>query len=278
MVTAFERNFDHFVAIKESRGDLNTDLYWEKTREFLDEVGRLEIPYSVDADLAAHVQEMARKEPALNYTHARSRFFHNRARLGESYIKQAYRKLIDNAAREILICNAYFIPSGDFLEAIRSAAYRGVRIVILSNSPETNDLPELTMVGRRYFKDLLAINEADGSRQNGGNIQIWEWQGRRYDQNRRTEGTIHAKYAVFDRRYALVGSYNLDPRSETLNSETAVVFESTDLATRLAAIFYENDMAYSRQVTPEDAREFNEPTDALYKLRKEFGELFEAEL
>ena len=34
MVTAFERNFDHFVAIKESRGDLDTDLYWQKTREF----------------------------------------------------------------------------------------------------------------------------------------------------------------------------------------------------------------------------------------------------
>ena len=35
---------------------------------------------------------------------------------------------------------------------------------------------------------------------------------------------------------------------------------------------------YSRQVTPEDAAEFNEPTDALYKLQKEFGSLFESEL
>ena len=278
MVTAFERNFAHFVAIKESRGDLDTDLYWEKTREFLDEVGKLEIPYSTRADLVERVRQMARQNPALEYVHARSRFFHNRPRLGESYIKQAYRKLIDHARHEIIICNAYFIPSAALIDGLRSAAARGVRIVILSNSPETNDLPELTMVGRSYYKNLLAINDEEEPRQSGGSIQIWEWQGRRYDQDRQTDGTIHAKYAVFDRRYALVGSYNLDPRSEHLNSETAVVFESDTLATELAAIFYENDLSYSRRVTPEDAEAFDEPTDALYKLRKDFGELFESEL
>jgi hypothetical protein len=40
-------------------------------------------------------------------------------------------------------------------------------------------------------------------------------------------------------------------------------------------MFYENDLAYSRLVTAKDAKEFNEPTDVLYELRKEFGELFE---
>jgi len=278
MVTAFERNFDHFVAIKESRGDLNTDLYWQKTREFLDEVGKLEIPYSTRSDVTERVKKMAQTKPDLKYIHARSRFFHNRPRLGESYIQQAYWKLIDHAEREILICNAYFIPSADFIEAIRAATARGVRVVILSNSPDTNDLPELTMVGRSYYEDLLAINEEEGSRESGGSVQIWEWYGRRYDRDWQTEGTIHAKYAVFDRRYALVGSYNLDPRSEKLNSETAIVFENAPLSTELAEIFYENDLAYSRRVTPKDAAEFSEPIDAFYKLRKEFGSLFESEL
>jgi hypothetical protein len=35
---------------------------------------------------------------------------------------------------------------------------------------------------------------------------------------------------------------------------------------------------FFRPVTPEDAEEFNEPTDALYRLRKEFGGLFESML
>jgi phosphatidylserine/phosphatidylglycerophosphate/cardiolipin synthase-like enzyme len=70
----------------------------------------------------------------------------------------------------------------------------------------------------------------------------------------------------------------LDPRSEKLNSETAVVFESDILSAELAKIFYENDLAYSRHVTTEEAQEFNEPTDVLYRLRKEFGSLFESML
>jgi putative cardiolipin synthase len=212
----------------------------------------------------------------LKYSSARSRFFHNRPRLGETYIQQAYRKLIDNAKREILICNAYFIPSADFIDAIRDTVSRGVRVIILTNSPETNDLPEITMVGRSYYKKILAINDDVAAKKSGGNVQIWEWYGWRYDRAQQTEGTIHAKYAVFDRRYSLVGSYNLDPRSEKLNSETAVVFESDILSTELAQIFYENDLAYSRRVTPKKASEYNEPTDALYKLRKEFGGLFES--
>ena len=278
MVAAFDRNYRHFLAIKESRGALNTDIYWQATRDFLDKVGKLSIGYTTDAERVERVERMARTRLELNYVDARSRFFHNRPRLGESYIRQAYRKLFEHARQEILICNAYLIPSADFVDLVGDAVKRGVRVMILTNSPETNDLPELTMVGRGYYKNILSMNAEPGIGDKGGSVQIWEWHGWRYDQDRQTEGTIHAKYAVFDRRDALVGSYNLDPRSEKLNSETAVVFESEVLSAELAQMFYENDLAYSRRVTSQQADEFQEPTDALYKLRKEFGGLFESML
>jgi phosphatidylserine/phosphatidylglycerophosphate/cardiolipin synthase-like enzyme len=257
---------------------LNTDLYWESTRSLLDDFGKLNVSYTTDARLVERVKEMAKTKPVLDYARARCRFFHNRPRLGESYIQQAYQKLIESAEREVLIANAYFLPSPGFIDAIRSAVRRGVHVTILTNSPETNDLPELTMVGRSYYKEILALNEEVSVRQNGGKVQIWEWYGWRYDNDQQTEGTIHAKYAVFDRRYALVGSYNLDPRSEKLNSETAIVFESKMLSTKLAETFFYNDLAFSRPVTPKDAQEFREPTDALYKLRKDFGSLFESQM
>jgi len=275
MVTVFERNYQHFVDIKESRGLLDTDHYWQATRDFLDTIGKLDISYVTDSDLEERVLQMAQAKPSLRFMNARGRFFQNRPRLGESFIQQAYMKLFENAQREIIICNAYFIPSAEFIDAVRGALSRGVQVIILSNSPETNDLPEITMVGRSYYKDLLAINQEEAAQTSGGNVQIWEWYGWRYDEERQTEGTIHAKYAVFDRRYSLVGSYNLDPRSEQLNSETVVVFESKELSTDLAKIFYENDLTFSRKVSAQAAEEFNEPTDALYKLRKDFGSLFE---
>ena len=275
MVTAFDRNFAHFVDIKRSRGLLDTDIYWRGTRDLLDTIGRLDIRYTTEADLVERVGRMAEATPDLRYANARSRFFHNRPRLGESHIAWAYRRLFENAQREILVCNAYLIPSADFVESVREAVRRGVRVVILTNSPDTNDLPELTMVGRSYYKTILTANElADDA--TGGSVEIWEWIGRRYDQEVPTQGTIHAKYAVFDRRFSLVGSYNLDPRSEKLNSETAVVFESDALSRQLAEIFYRSDLAFSRRITRQDADAFSEPTDALYKLRKEFGGLFES--
>ena len=102
-------------------------------------------------------------------------------------------------------------------------------------------------------------------------MQIWEWQGRRTNATEQTEGTIHAKYAVFDRRVSVVGSYNMDPRSRTLNSESAIVFENENLSRQLADIFYRNDLNFSKQLTLEDSKAFSESADAVYQLQKEFG-------
>jgi len=144
--------------------------------------------------------------------------------------------------------------------------------IILTNSPETNDLPRLTIVGREYYDDILAVNDEPAVQScDGGGVQIWEWQGRRADATEQTEGTIHAKYAVFDRRVSVVGSYNMDPRSRTLNSESAIVFENENLSWQLADMFYENDLDFSGQITLEDTKAFTESADAVYQLEKEFG-------
>jgi putative cardiolipin synthase len=46
---------------------------------------------------------------------------------------------------------------------------------------------------------------------------------------------LHAKTAVVDRRLLFVGTYNLDPRSQNLNTEAGVVMTSTKLAEESAA-------------------------------------------
>ena len=95
--------------------------------------------------------------------------------------------------------------------------------------------------------------------------------GHRTHATEQTEGTIHAKYAVFDRRISIVGSYNMDPRSRTLNSESAIVFENENLSRQLADMFYENDLDFSKKITLQDTKAFSESADAVYQLQKEFG-------
>ena len=45
---------------------------------------------------------------------------------------------------------------------------------------------------------------------------------------------LHAKTTVYDRKTVFVGSFNLDPRSENLNTEIGFLIESEELANEVA--------------------------------------------
>ena len=136
-------------------------------------------------------------------------------------------------------------------------------------------------MGRGYYKDLLAVNEtaevAACDSPDAG-LRIWEWVGQGPDEAERRQGTMHSKFAVIDGQRGLVGSYNLDPRSEKLNSETALVFLQPELAGQLRQKFLDEDLTYGREVTPEQAAEFEAPQSVIERFRKSIGGLFESEL
>ncbi|MFP5286992.1 MAG: phospholipase D-like domain-containing protein, partial [Thermoanaerobaculia bacterium] len=52
-------------------------------------------------------------------------------------------------------------------------------------------------------------------------VELWEYQG---------PESLHSKAAVIDGETVIVGSFNLDPRSERLNTELAVVLRDVETA------------------------------------------------
>jgi len=281
LVTAFDRNFDYFVGVKKSRGVFNTNLYWDATRAVLDQTGKLPIHYTTDPRVVQNVAALESRQPAIDFRGATCRFLQNRPRLKETYIQQAYVKLIERAESEVLIANAYFIPTPSLFTALTDAAKRCASVRLISNSPETNDLPEITLVGRGYYKKLLAVNESTDVRSCSNpdaGLRIWEWVGQAADEPTRSQGTMHSKFAVFDAERSLVGSYNLDPRSEKLNSETAIVFLQPDLARQLRMKVLDEDLRYAREVTPEEAARFEAPESVIVRFRKSLGRIFEEHL
>jgi phosphatidylserine/phosphatidylglycerophosphate/cardiolipin synthase-like enzyme len=281
LVAAFDRNFEYFVGIKNAKGIFNTNLYWGATRKLLDATGKVPVRYATDPALVANVAALEDRRPALDFRASKCRFIQSRPRYRESYIQQAYVKLIERARSEVLIANAYFVPTPAITKALTDAAKRCVAVRLVSNSPETNDLPEISMVGRGHYKSLLAVNESPevaACTRDGAGIRIWEWVGQAADEPERRQGTMHSKFAVVDGLRSLVGSYNLDPRSEKLNAETALVFEQPELSARLRGAFLSNDLRYSREVTPEAAAGFADPEDVIYRFRKTIGHLFEDSL
>ena len=281
LVVAFDRNFDYFTAVKKSRGIFNTNLYWDATRVVLDQTGKVPVHFKTDQRVVENVARLEARQPDPKYHGATCRFIQSRPRLKETYIQQAYIKLIERAEQEVLVANAYFVPTPSMIQALTDAARRCTAIQLISNSPETNDLPEISLVGRGYYKRLLDVNDsaevrACGNREAG--IRIWEWVGQAENEPARLQGTMHSKFAVVDAKRGLVGSYNLDPRSERLNSETAVVFLAPQVAGELRRKFLEDDLMFAREVTPERAATFEAPASVVERFRKSIGHLFEDHL
>jgi phosphatidylserine/phosphatidylglycerophosphate/cardiolipin synthase-like enzyme len=258
VVAVFDRNYAFFKEVKEKRpGLLNTDNSWKLTKDQLKKVASAERPSWRRQGLVEAIDEVLTQEAALEFAPITARFLQSRPRMKETYIRQAYDDLIDRAAKTVFIANAYFIPSRGLADHLKSAARRGVRVVILTNSPETNDIRAVAMVSRHTYRDLLQVNEEESVRskaKQGAALEIYEWAGAPFD-----EGTLHAKFLVMDGKEALVGSFNLDPRSERLNSETAVALRSEKLAGQLQRSFEKDLLPKSTAISLEAAKQFRKP-------------------
>jgi cardiolipin synthase C len=262
VVAAFDRNYAYSKSLKRKLLLLNPDNAWKLTRAVLNKIRKVKGPTWLRAKIQKQVEEVAVATTApLHFEPITSRFLQSRPRLKETFIHQAYEDLIDSAKKEIFIANAYFLPCRQMVQRLKEAARRGVQVKIITNSPDTNDIRGLSLVSRFLYKALLDVNAEPGTT---GSLQIYEWIGPRVG-----EGTLHAKFAVMDRELAIVGAYNLDPRSERLNSETAIALKSPGIAGALADEFSEKDLPNAQQITATQAEAFHRPDEAreAFKLR-----------
>jgi phosphatidylserine/phosphatidylglycerophosphate/cardiolipin synthase-like enzyme len=280
LTTMFDRNFTYFKKLKALRGGL-TDAAWDATRAVMSTTGTRDLSFTQRDDLKQSVATLEARPPTTDFQHARCRLLQSRPRLHESYIQQAYLKLLDMAKQEVLIANAYFVPTPSIKLALQRAAMRCVRVVVLTNGPETSDTPGMSLLGRGHYADLLAVNttaQVKACPNRDAGMEIWEWRGQAAGDAKQTQGLIHAKYAVVDRIVSLVGSYNLDPRSERLNSESAIVHENPKLTETLARTFLDHDLVPSRRITAAEAARFEHPDAIMQRFKKEFAGLFEDHL
>jgi cardiolipin synthase len=127
-----------------------------------------------------------------------------------SDIEDAYLEAIREAKNEVIIANAYFFPGARFRRALRAAVGRGVRVVLL-------------LQGRiEYVLLHYASRALYGSLLDAG-VEIYEYH----------QSFLHAKVAVIDRRWATVGSSNIDPFSLMLAREANVVVDDLHFAHEL---------------------------------------------
>ena len=152
------------------------------------------------------------------------------------HMQAALQKLFKNASQEILVVNAYIIPSS--MDTVKQLTDKGVKIRILTNSLESNDVAAVNSHYEKWRKPMIEAGvelyemRADGAVQalitDTPPIQA-EFMG------------LHSKAMVVDRKLVFIGSMNFDPRSTNINTEMGVVIYSPQLGEQLAQLI-ERDM------------------------------------
>ncbi len=163
-------------------------------------------------------------------------------------------QLMGQAKQEVLIVSPYFVPGAPMMKTFAELRARGIRVRVLTNSLASNDAPLAHAGYARYRKPLLALGVelhelhvaqraktgmlgSGGSNAGGGGgpsagtgSGIGSGAGSGVGSGAESRASLHAKAIVIDGRLAIIGSMNLDLRSQLKNSEVALLVRSANLA------------------------------------------------
>jgi len=142
-------------------------------------------------------------------------------------IRGMYLEAISRARHHIYLTHAYFIPDGDFVDALVAAAGRGVDVRLLL--PATSNHVVADWLSRGHYSALL---------RGGVRIHLYH-------------SMMHAKTATIDGRWSTVGTANIDRLSLTGNYEVNIEVIDSDFARQMEHIF-RTDLTNSTELTREE--------------------------
>ena len=143
---------------------------------------------------------------------------------GPLFAAENYQRVVINALhsarQKVIITTPYFIPDEAFLEAMETAALKGVEVKLIV--PLKSDQKLVGNASRAYYERLL---------KSGISVHLFD------------QGLLHVKSMSIDDSLAFLGSSNFDIRSFALNFEINMIFYGTEVADKLCRIqqgFLEN--------------------------------------
>lgn len=123
-------------------------------------------------------------------------------------------QMINGATESIRLVSPYFVPSEAFIEAMKSAVLRGVRVELLV--PEKADQFAVHHAQQSYFRELLEAG-----------VILYRFPRPK---------VLHSKMMVVDSKHAYFGSSNMDIRSFILNFEVSILVFGGNAVAELDAV------------------------------------------
>jgi putative cardiolipin synthase len=139
--------------------------------------------------------------------------------------------VLRDAAQDLTIISPYFVPRDAGTKLLADAAQAAKRVRVLTNSLAANDVAAVHGGYAEYRETLLE-----------GGVQLWELKPLPGAPSRSSflgsgGASLHTKGLAVDGTTVFVGSYNLDPRSTSLNCEQGVLVRSEVLAQQFMSLF-----------------------------------------
>ncbi|MEL7450575.1 MAG: phospholipase D family protein [Pseudomonadota bacterium] len=132
---------------------------------------------------------------------------------------------LKSATTEVIVISPYFVPRKSGVEALVGMVERGVRVTIITNSLAANN--QFSVHGG-YAPSRKPLLE--------GGVELFEVRpdadvsGSEVVAASGAKATLHTKAFLVDDREVFIGSFNFDPRSANINTESGVIIRSPELA------------------------------------------------
>jgi putative cardiolipin synthase len=142
-------------------------------------------------------------------------------------LNEAFYDRLKSVESELLIESAYLVPGARGVEWTEALVDRGVRVRILTNSLSSNDVLAAHAGYSKYRKQLIEAG-----------AELYELRPYPGPVDKKiisagSKAGLHTKALVFDQKAVFIGSFNLDPRSASINTEAGIYVESPELAAQV---------------------------------------------
>jgi putative cardiolipin synthase len=148
-----------------------------------------------------------------------------------SNVLELLRPLLESSTRDVTIISPYFVPGESGTGFLVGIDQSGSDVRVLTNSLAANDVAMVYGGYSEWREQLLE-----------GGVTLWELKPTPGSEIKSSlfgssGASLHTKALSVDGRIGFVGSYNLDPRSTSLNCEQGIFVESAEIAAQLEDIF-----------------------------------------
>lgn len=142
-------------------------------------------------------------------------------------IRSPLGKSLSSASDELIVVSPYFVPRKSGIEYLSGLEERGIDVTIITNSLAANN--QFTVHGG-YAPSRKPLIESG--------VRIYEVRpdadvaGAELIAASGAKATLHTKAFFVDETESFIGSFNFDPRSAYLNTESGVIIRSPSLTTQ----------------------------------------------